>query len=117
MLMKTGTAVTAVSVALVGLFFGYPIVNKGVPGPCGALERRALDSIQSWARDNLGALGASAVASLQNMSGAKLNPDAVRNVYPGLPLPVGCAAAYWNSTMTGEISRDLVTGIDLQTEE
>ena len=114
--MKTGAALAAVSIALVGLFFGYPILNESVSSPCGAPERKAIDSLQAWARDTLGSLGVGA-AGVQNMSGAKLNPDTVRNDYPGLPLPGGCAAAYWNSTITGEISRDLITGLDLQTEE
>ena len=84
--------------------------------PCGALERKAIESLQAWARDTLAGLGADP-AGLQDMSAAKLDAAVVEANYPNAPLPVGCTLTYWNAAISGEISRDLVIGVSSQTDE
>jgi hypothetical protein len=87
------------AVLLLGVGYGYPLLNEDVGTTCKALERRVIASLpptpgarpgdDAMARAFLGAL-------LGGLSDGTLAAAAIKQRYPNLPPTIGCAVAYWN---------------------
>lgn len=99
------------AVAVIALFFAYPMVNEGTKSSCKALERRAL-TLVSMDSGPEGLIIAALGRQLLRQGKGRIAAEFSRQRNPDVPVTLSCTANYWHSLfdrgwLVEEIGRNL----------